>query len=179
MANMFEPEFKDLLPQKKDAEPEYVVSRPIYEICFFAWIVSLVSIPLCMIFNRQARTYSFVFIIAAFVLYAITGFGAFRKSKADNARRGGFDSVLRAVSICTAVLFAASLLTTFISGGSPEIVDGKYVTLDHNQVIRTLSELEYKLLCINEGAFMALGACSLFSSVLLYARRHLPREEKD
>ncbi len=174
----FDPQLKDLLPEKENEEPEYTVSRPLYLICLLAWILSLVSIPLCMIFNRMTSVCSLVSIAAGIILCAATGFGIFRRSKADNSRRGGFDSVVRAVGICAAVLFAASLLITVISGGSPEIVGGKYVIVSHNITIRTLNELEYKLLCINEGAFISLGACALFSSLLLYVRRHLPRSEK-
>ena len=112
-------------------------------------------------------------------MYAVTGFGSFSNIRADKNQRGGFDSVLQAVKISTAALFAASLLISILYGGAPEKVDGEYVIISHNKVIRTLGELEYKLLCINEGAFMSFGACSLFSSVLLYARRHLPKNSEN
>lgn len=172
---MFGTGMHDMLPSKE--ERPVPVSRAVYLCCHIIWFVSLAAIPVFLIVQKGSGVYFVIMFVITLMLGVLSGSLLSRKSRFSLAHHGKFSTAVFVVMIAAFAIAALSLAVTFIYGGAPEIVDNGYCIVDHNQVIRTITEREYRFLCIIEQLIFVSGICGLTSSSLIFARNNYKGKE--
>lgn len=147
-------------------------------LCCFA--VSLALAAICF-FRPSFSSAAYIAALLGFFLFGgLTGFFSDSERFCFLRTRGTWADLL--IKMVTALILVAAAVS-FIAlmsagGGTPEKTADGYGLFSHNELVRELEYVEYRLLCLCEAGSASLG-CGLAGILLLYVRNEKRRERSD
>lgn len=148
------------------------VSRGAYYYCLVVWLVSLAAIPFFAVCQKGMAIYYCVMFMMMVAAAFASQFYLEKNPFDRQLMQGGTGKLIFTIMIICFVLAAASIAVLDVYGGNPEVTDGGYAIVSHNNVVKEIGETEYKALSVVDKmgfVCMLAGFTSLF---LLHARKN-------
>lgn len=157
-----------------DREKEYVTSFPQFWCALGAWIVSILAVPAAALWPRLQIYLAIGVFLLTIAIAAWTGIFTGKLPYKLQKPKDLLETLNWAVYALSAIVFVVAFVISVSSGGRPAVTETGYAVVSSGQVVRELTEGNYRFLCAARGAMLSL--LTFFNCLhLAYVKKGLPK----
>lgn len=152
------------------------VERRLYIFSLVVWFVDLLTVLFAPIFGAEKISMTVFFLTFAVLILQGVQTGTFEGLSKDTelVPRRFFDRFLSAVGTLSLLVAIIGMGITMVNGGGPKIVDGTYYIVSHGDLVKEITEWQYRVFSYTEQLFMSSGML-YFSTFMFGNVRYLYR----
>lgn len=148
------------------------IHRWLYILSLCTWLAHLVLIVANIFVDLVAI--SFIFLFISLIIQGVCS-GAFSSNDFTSTKvlkKRWLDYVLMFSKIISILSMGVGVISLFVSGGGPEIIDDKFCVVNHGEIIRIISEEWYVYLSICD-FFVSFFGLLIFTTLMFERIRYL------